>query len=176
MVPRRVNQKTRRRNPLWAATTGMLVLLLVGCRQIAAVTADVRDDAAPILDFRVIAPSARPQATLPVETAKTASIPTPKPTKAPRASTGLRTITGTASTYGSGYDGLLALPRSEGGRGVRVKICSVATGRCVTKTSNDVGPVARLHRVADLDAKTFDYLCACRWQIKGVQKVTVTFL
>ncbi len=101
--------------------------------------------------------------------------PTTKPTARP-APARLRTVTGIASTYGNGYEGLLALPTALGGRGERVRICSTATGRCITRTSNDVGPVARLHRVADLDATDFNYLCRCRWQTKGVQKVTVTFL
>lgn len=88
-----------------------------------------------------------------------------------------RIVRGQASTYGgSQYEGLFALPRSLGGRGERVRVCSPVTGRCIVRTSNDVGPVARLHRVADLDATDFNYLCACRWQTRGTQPVTIRWL
>lgn len=130
-----------------------------------------------IYDFARVVPTRPPEAPQPTVRAKVAQVSSPRPTRAPRAPKGAsKTVTGMASTYGAGYDGLLALPTALGGRGERVRICSVATGRCVTKTSNDVGPVARLHRVADLDAPTFDFLCRCNWRTKGIQKVAVTFL
>lgn len=84
-----------------------------------------------------------------------------------------RVVTGVASTYGPGYDGYFALPKPWG-RGHRVTICNTKTHRCVKRTSNDTGPVERLHRVADLDVATFEYLCNCGWR-KGVQTVTMTF-
>lgn len=85
-------------------------------------------------------------------------------------------LRGPASTYGPGYEGLFALPRTLGGRGETVRICSVDTGRCLVRTSNDVGPVERLHRVADLDVTDFEYLCRCAWRTKGVQEVTLEYL
>jgi hypothetical protein len=98
--------------------------------------------------------------------------PSPRPTRTPAS----RTVTGNATTYGDGYDGLLALPRSLGGTGEHVRICSLQTKRCVVRTSNDVGPVERLHRVADLDAPTFNYLCGCQWRTLGIMKVRITWL
>jgi hypothetical protein len=80
-------------------------------------------------------------------------------------------LLGTASTYGPGYTGLFALP-NPWGRGQRVKICNTRTHRCVHRISNDVGPARQLHRVADLDVATFEYLCECSWT-KGLQTVTV---
>jgi hypothetical protein len=106
--------------------------------------------------------------------------PTPKPKLTPKPYTPKftgRTVVGIASTYGSSaYNGLFALPRTLGGRGERVRICSVDTHVCLVRTSNDVGPVARLHRVADVDGPTFNTLCRCRWQTKGVMKVSITWL
>lgn len=89
-----------------------------------------------------------------------------------------RVVSGTASTYGEGYDGYLALPE---GRGVRVKVCSSASGsyRCVTRTSNDAGPskgMQREGRVIDLDVPTFEYLCQCDWRVLGLMPVTVEYL
>ena len=112
-------------------------------------------------------------------------IPTdsPRPAESPRVTsrpTGAvccasSAVHGTASTYGPGFDGFLALPGSLGGRGQRVHICNNTTDRCVYRTSNDTGPVESLHRVADLDQRTFEYLCGCTWTT-GVQTVTVEFL
>ena len=87
-----------------------------------------------------------------------------------------RVVTGVASTYGEGYEGLFALPKSLGGRGERVRICNTGTRRCLVRTSNDVGPIARLRRVADLDATDFEYLCRCKWEVKGTMKVRITWL
>jgi hypothetical protein len=109
----------------------------------------------------------------PLETLTPTSKPTPKPKPAPKV---LGSVTGKASTYGDGYEGLLALPKSLGGRGEHVKICSDKTDRCIERVSNDVGPVESLHRVADLDASDFEYLCRCKWEVVGVQTVTVYFL
>lgn len=90
-----------------------------------------------------------------------------------------RVVSGIASTYGDGYDGWLALPE---GRGVRVVICSKASGvKVCTRpmVSNDAGPdkaMQRAGRVADLDIKTFEFLCKCNWRLKGTIHVTVTYL
>jgi hypothetical protein len=89
-----------------------------------------------------------------------------------------RFVVGTASTYGPGYNGFLALPE---GKGIRVRICSTASGikRCLIRVSNDAGPskaMQRRGRVADLDVPTFDFLCKCSWRTKGLIHVTVEYL
>jgi hypothetical protein len=104
-----------------------------------------------------VVPKASPQPKVPPVRKQT-----PKPQKI---------VTGKASTYGPGYDGYFALPQ---GRGHKVVICSVVTLRCLTRVSNDTGPKKSLNRVADLDVKTFEYLCDCNWT-KGIQTVTMTF-
>lgn len=94
---------------------------------------------------------------------------------APMVSADNRVVEGTASTYGPGYDGLLALPE---GRGIKVRVCSKSTGRCVVKVSNDAGPSKKMQakgRVVDLDVPTFEYLCKCGWRT-GLIKVSVEYL
>lgn len=85
---------------------------------------------------------------------------------------------GTASTYGKGYNGWLALPE---GPGHRVEICSTHSGtkKCLVRTSNDAGPdlaMQRAGRIADLDIATFEYLCGCQWNRVGLIEVTVEYL
>ena len=83
-------------------------------------------------------------------------------------------VSGTASNYGPGYNGLLALPQ---GPGYLVTICGPAGPKhCVTMKSNDTGPVPSLHRVADLDVPTFEAVCGCKSWTKGLVHVTITFL
>jgi hypothetical protein len=79
-------------------------------------------------------------------------------------------VTGTASTYGPGYDGYLALPA---GPGIHVRICGPAM--CLVRTSNDAGPVPSLHRVADLNVQDFEAVCGCSWT-RGLVRVTVEVL
>jgi len=81
--------------------------------------------------------------------------------------------TGTASTYGSGYDGLFAVPHRSW-RGHRVRICY--HGRCTDRTVNDYGPAKRLNRVADLDTRTFEWLCRCNWRTVGVLRGVTLYL
>ena len=119
-------------------------------------------------------PTTSPQPTVrptPAVVLEVSPRPSPQPTRKRELPRG-RIVTGTASTYGPGFDGLLALPD---GRGHRVTICSPVTHRCVDRVSNDAGPVPSLHRVADLDVRTFEYLCNCKWRVLGVQPVTVTY-
>jgi len=122
---------------------------------------------------RATARSSAPPVPVPTESPPTPREPVP-PKAAPKP-TG-RSVVGTASTYGDGYEGLFAMPRNLGGRGEHVRVCSIKTGRCIVRTSNDVGPVVSLHRVADLDATDFNYLCRCSWRSAGVQKVRITWL
>ena len=79
-------------------------------------------------------------------------------------------LAGTASTYGPGFDGYLALPA---GRGIHVRICGA--GGCIDRVSNDKGPVPSLHRVADLDVADFEKVCGCPWTM-GLCRVTVEVL
>ena len=79
--------------------------------------------------------------------------------------------TGTASTYGPGYDGWLALPS---GPGHRVRVCGA--GGCIVRVSNDAGPdlaMQRLGRIVDLNVADFEAVCGCSWH-RGLVKVTVT--
>lgn len=83
-------------------------------------------------------------------------------------------VSGTASTYGDGYAGFLALP--EGG-GIRVKVCGPAT--CIIRISNDAGPnkaMQRKGRVIDLNSRDFNIVCGCSWNVKGTVEVTVGYL
>lgn len=82
-------------------------------------------------------------------------------------------ITGIASyvlpKYGPTY---LALPA---GRGIAVSICTAIA--CVYRVSTDKGPVASLHRVADLSWWDFRTLCGgCDPAVPGLIVVTVTRL
>jgi hypothetical protein len=76
-------------------------------------------------------------------------------------------LTGTASTYGPGFDGYLALPA---GPGIHVRICGA--GGCIDRVSNDTGPVPSLHRVADLDVADFEKVCGVPWT-RGLCRVSV---
>ena len=92
----------------------------------------------------------------------------PKPTGSPRTAPILR---GTASTYGPGWDGWLALPQ---GPGVRVRICGA--GGCVVRTSTDAGPslaMQRQGRIVDLDVTDFETVCGVPWT-RGLCTVVVT--
>ena len=78
---------------------------------------------------------------------------------------------GTASTYGPGYDGWLALPS---GPGHRVRVCGA--GGCIVRVSNDAGPslaMQRLGRIVDLDVADFETVCGVPWT-RGLCRVTVT--
>ena len=77
---------------------------------------------------------------------------------------------GTASTYGPGFDGYLALPA---GRGIHVRICGA--GGCIDRVSNDTGPVPSLHRVADLDVADFEAVSGLPWT-RGLCRVSVEVL
>lgn len=98
-------------------------------------------------------------------------VPVPVPTvRAAVATSPLFGTTGTVSTYGPGYDGLLALPLPWG-RGWAVRICG--PGGCVSGVSNDTGPVRSLGRIADLDVATFERVCGMPW-MAGLCTATVT--
>lgn len=91
----------------------------------------------------------------------------------PLALSGPLTVTGIASyvlpKYGPTY---LALPA---GRGIAVSICTAID--CVYRVSTDKGPVASLHRVADLSWWDFRRLCGgCDPAVPGLMVVTVTRL
>ena len=78
--------------------------------------------------------------------------------------------TGTASTYGPGFDGYLALPS---GPGHKVRICGA--GGCVVAVSNDAGPslaMQRQGRIVDLDVATFERVCGVPWT-RGLCHVSV---
>jgi hypothetical protein len=80
---------------------------------------------------------------------------------------------GTASTYGPGFDGYLALPE---GPGHLVEVCGA--GGCVTRTSNDAGPslaMQRLGRIVDLDVADFEAVSGKSWTA-GLAPVTVEYL
>ena len=77
---------------------------------------------------------------------------------------------GTASTYGPGFDGYLALPA---GSGIHVRICGA--GGCIDRVSNDKGPVPSLHRVADLSVADFEKVCGLPWT-RGLCRVSVEVL
>jgi hypothetical protein len=113
---------------------------------------------APTTDTRVASGTEEIRTALPPD-------PPPSPSRA-RA----RVVRGTASTYGPGYAGLLALPS---GRGHRVRICGPVA--CIERTSNDKGPARRLHRVADLNVADFEKVSGASWR-KGLVRVTVEYL
>ena len=109
----------------------------------------------------------------PLPTARVA--PRQRPEVVPTPMLGMRVdrpvaTVGTASTYGPGFDGYLALPA---GRGIHVRICGA--GGCIDRVSNDKGPVPSLHRVADLDVADFEKVCGCPWTM-GLCRVTVEVL
>jgi hypothetical protein len=79
-------------------------------------------------------------------------------------------VTGTASTYGPGFDGYLALPV---GPGIHVRICGA--GGCIDRVSNDTGPVPSLHRVADLNVADFQSVSGLPWT-RGLCRVSVEVL
>lgn len=99
--------------------------------------------------------------------------PTPKPTRQPDKAYAI--VIGTASTYGYGYAGWLALPE---GRGHRVRICGPAA--CIIRVSNDAGPdleMQRAGRIVDLNAKDFNTICGCNWEVRGLlRNVRVEYL
>jgi len=84
--------KNRRHDLLLArvATAGVLILALVGCRQIADA---LTPHAPPIIDhFVLISPTMRPEAPQPVVTPKVVQRATPKPIGAPRTSHSVRGV------------------------------------------------------------------------------------
>jgi hypothetical protein len=83
---------------------------------------------------------------------------------------GSESMTGTASTYGPGFDGYLALPS---GPGHKVRICGA--GGCVSRVSNDSGPdlaMQRKGRIVDLDVADFEAVCGLPWT-RGLCRVSV---
>jgi hypothetical protein len=102
--------------------------------------------------------------------------PTVRTANPPDASTSkptVREVAGTASTYGPGFEGRLALPE---GPGIHVRICGPAA--CVDRVSNDAGPslaMQRKGRIADLDVATFELVSGKSWRA-GLVRVTVEYL
>jgi hypothetical protein len=85
---------------------------------------------------------------IPDPTSKSTPKPSPKPI-----SIYSKVKYGIASTYGPGYDGLLALPE---GCGIKVEVCGPAG--CIIRVSNDAGPdltMQRAGRVIDLNLNDF---------------------
>jgi hypothetical protein len=83
------------------------------------------------------------------------------------------TRTGTASTYGPGWEGWIAWP---GGPGWKLRVCG--PGGCATVVTTDSGPdlaMQRAGRIVDLDVATFERVAGGPWTI-GLTKVTVTVL
>ena len=116
--------------------------------------------------------TAQPAATPPA--AKTPA-KTPSPSRAPRAARAPRLVaSGTASfvdpSYGPSY---LALPKALGGRGRLVRLC--LGRRCVTRRSTDAGPVAALHRVADVSFRDAAFLCGCDPRVPGLLRGVEVF-
>lgn len=97
------------------------------------------------------------------------AVPRPEPVRKAPSSHSVA-VTGTASTYGPGFAGYLALPA---GPGIHVRICGA--GGCIDRVSNDAGPVPSLHRVADLDVSDFEFVCGLPWT-RGLCRVTVEVL
>lgn len=100
--------------------------------------------------------------------------PTAQPSAAPSTKARRDVVTGTASTYGKGWDGWIAWPA---GPGWRLRVCG--DGGCRTVTSNDAGPdraMQRAGRVIDLDIPTFEAVCGIPWWPRGLCTVTVTVL
>ena len=85
--------------------------------------------------------------------------PTPKPTPKPKSipkpvSIYYKVKYGTASTYGPGFAGLLALPE---GPGIKVEVCGPAG--CIIRVSNDAGPNLAMQRIGRIvDLNLFDFL------------------
>jgi hypothetical protein len=145
------------------ATVGAVAILLISSQP--SRTIQPSDDPVPYpqREFRHLLPSPSPSPS---------PSPTPEPTaRMPQQPTGA-TERGTASTYGPGYRGYLALPQ---GRGIKVRICG--SGGCIVRVSNDAGPslaMQRKGRIADLNIADFESVCGCSWR-KGLTKVTVEY-
>lgn len=134
----------------------------------------------PLILTLLPTPSPTPSPT-PEPTAK----PTPKPTARPTAESTVKPQTGhndktyaivrgTASTYGSGYAGFLALPE---GPGYKVKV--TGPGGSIIRVSNDAGPsleMQRAGRIIDLNSADFNIVCGCNWETKGLVDVKVEYL
>lgn len=123
----------------------------------------------------VVIPTTTPTITATTQpTPKLTPRPTPKVTPKPKPHYSYYKIRyGTASTYGPGYAGYLALPE---GRGIKVEVCG--PGRCIIRTSNDAGPSLagqRAGRVIDLNVRDFELVCGCNWT-KGLVKVRVRYI
>jgi len=129
----------------------------------------------PELFSPVVIPTEQPLELKPLE-----AVPTPKPkaTEKPKATRKpklniYKIRYGTASTYGPGYAGYLALPE---GRGIRVEVCGPAG--CILRTSNDAGPnraMQRKGRIVDLNVRDFEIVCGCSWT-SGLTEVRVRYL
>ena len=156
-----------------AAAALLLLLLVARPAQTVGVEA-WHDSAVPQSAFVAVTPPTRAAALSPAAYTSNATgrlAPLPSLAPASRPSLGVAaSVTGTASTYGPGYDGYLALPA---GRGIHVRICGA--GGCIDRVSNDKGPVPSLHRVADLDVADFEKVCGCPWTM-GLCRVTVEVL
>jgi hypothetical protein len=80
---------------------------------------------------------------------------------------------GTASTYGPGWDGWTAIPE---GPGYRIRVCGPSD--CAVRLTTDAGPslaMQREGRIVDLDVPTFEAVCGVRWTM-GLCPVSVTIL
>lgn len=107
-------------------------------------------------------------------------LPEPTPTPAPTVNPGRTaaaelTVTGTVSWavegLGAGYFALSPWLRW-GQHGVRVRFCGPRD--CAVLVSNDVGPINKLHRLADIAVGVFETICAPR--SIGLCTVTATYL
>ena len=167
-----------------AAVVALLAALaLFPARSHADVPAVASREALVFEPVRTAGPLASGQALIPA----VRQVPTPSPSLPPvprmaavrssgtpqrgQAVGSAASTTGTASTYGPGYDGYLALPI---GPGHRVRICGA--GGCVVAVSNDAGPslaMQRLGRIVDLDVATFERVCGVPWT-RGLCRVSVT--
>ncbi len=126
----------------------------------------------PVPSGTFVAPPSSSPTTSPSLVVRPSHTATPaKPTARPTQKN--RVVVGIASTYGPGFNGLLALPE---GPGHKVKVCGPKAS--ITKVSNDTGPnhaMQLLGRVVDLDVPSFQIVCGCAWTI-GLVKVSVTYL
>ncbi len=80
---------------------------------------------------------------------------------------------GTASTYGPGWEGWIAWPA---GPGWKLRVCG--SGGCEVVVSTDAGPdraMQRAGRILDLDVATFERVAGVSWTV-GLAKVSVTVL
>jgi hypothetical protein len=161
-----------------------LVFLFIGCNSIKADKSYIYEPTPATKFVPLVVTTPTPIPSL-VSIIVPTSIPTPKVTPKPTIKPQIIKTTpkptrnvykvkyGTASTYGPGYAGYLALPE---GPGILVEVCG--PGGCIIRRSNDAGPSKagqRAGRVVDLDVRDFEIVSGGNWTI-GLVHVRVRYL